>query len=56
MAAEPALGEDLPRARSPVWRRGEQGHRQPGLAQGEQRLAGVERPLAGRKADRAPHP
>jgi len=34
------------RARRPVWRRGRQGHGEPDLAQGEERLGRVERPLA----------
>jgi hypothetical protein len=38
------------------WRRGRQGHREPGLAQGEDRLGGMERPLACRRTDRAAHP
>ena len=44
-----------PRACSPVWRRGRQGYGQPGVAQGEERLGGVERPLACRRTDRAAH-
>ncbi len=34
-------------ARRPVWRRGWQGHGEPDVAQGEERLGRVERPLAG---------
>jgi putative transposase len=41
-----------PRACRPVRRRGGQGHGEPDLAQGEERLGSVERPLAGRRADR----
>ena len=45
-----------PRARGAVRRRGRQGHGEPGLAQGEERLGRLERPLAGRRADRAADP
>jgi transposase-like protein len=44
-----------PRACRPVRRHGRQGHGEPDLAQGEERLGRVERPLAGRRADRAAH-
>src|SRR3981081_1988578 len=44
-----------PCARRPVWRGGGQGHGEPDLAQGEERLGRVERPLVGRRADRAAH-
>src|SRR5450830_1044437 len=44
-----------PRACGPVWRRGGQGYGEPGLAEGEERLGRLERPLAGRGADRAAH-
>src|SRR5215212_7114174 len=36
--------------------RGVQGHREPGLAQGEERLGRLERPLSGTGAHRAPDP
>src|SRR6266516_1016695 len=42
-----------PRARGPIRRRGRQGHGQPGVAQGEERLGRVERPLTRRRTDRA---
>src|SRR6266516_3162455 len=42
-----------PRARGPIRRRGRQGHGQPGVAQGEERLGHVERPLTRRRTDRA---
>ena len=44
-----------PCARRPVRGRGRQGHGEPDVAQGEERLGRVERPLAGRRADRAAH-
>src|SRR5450756_1845780 len=44
-----------PRARGPVWRRGRQGHGEPDVEEGEERLGRLERPLAGRGADRAAH-
>ena len=45
-----------PRARRPVRRRGRQGHGEPDLAQGEERLGRLEHPFAVRRADRSPHP
>src|SRR6516225_273887 len=42
-----------PRTSQRIWRRGRQGHREPGVAQGEGRLGRVEFPLAGRRADGA---
>src|SRR5450830_32757 len=44
-----------PRARGPVWRRGRQGHGEPDVEEGEERLGRLERPLAGQGADRAAH-
>ena len=41
--------------RLPVWWCGRQGYGEPGLAQGEDRLGRVERPLACRRTDRAAH-
>jgi hypothetical protein len=38
-----------------VWGRGRQGHCEPGMAQGEERLGRLECPLAGQRADRAAH-
>jgi len=42
-----------PRTSQRIWRRGWQGHCEPGLAQGEGRLGRLELPLAGRRANRA---
>jgi Transposase, Mutator family len=45
-----------PNARGAVRRCGRQGHGEPGVAEGEGRLGGLERPLARRGADRAADP
>ena len=45
-----------PRARSPVRWRGRQRHGQPGMAEGEERLGCLERPLARRGTDRPADP
>ena len=45
-----------PGARGAVRRCGQQGHGEPGVAEGEGRLGGLERPLARRGTDRAPDP
>ena len=44
-----------PGARGAVWRGGGQGHGEPGVAQGEDRLGCLEHPFADRRANRAAH-